>query len=117
MPSAGELLGRHLEASGRQDIDQLVGDYAEDAVVVSRGDVYRGRDEIREHFEEMFAGELGADSEFEMLGQDVAEGVATFTYRMETPEETWEFATDSLFVEDGKIAAHTAQVYVSPGDS
>lgn len=113
MRTAEELLGRHLEASGRQDIDQLVGDYAEDAVVVSRGEVFRGRDEIRTHFEAMFeGGAMDGDTEFEMLGQTVTDEVATFTYRMETPGETWEFATDTFVAREGKIAAHTAQVYV-----
>lgn len=119
MPSTEAILNRHLEASGNQDVDALLADYADDAIVISEGDVYRGRSEIRSHYEELFdrlAGGDGGEDEtgdFSLLRQVVEDDYITFSYRMETPDAVWEFATDTIVVEDGQIAAHISDAKVT----
>src|ERR1700685_3446706 len=50
-----EVFQHHAEALGAGDLDQIVADYADDAVFITPGGVRRGKDGIREAFTQLLA--------------------------------------------------------------
>jgi ketosteroid isomerase-like protein len=94
-----EIFQAHLSAIGAADLDAIVADYAEDAVLVTPDGVLRGRDDIRG----VFAGLLG-----------------------ELPDAAWDvptqhFVGDLLFIEWTAVAekarAEGVDTFVFAGDS
>lgn len=74
--SAEEIFDHHGQALGAEDLEGVVADYAEDAILIVQGDIYRGKD--------------GARAVFTQLLKDV-------------PQATWSlrtvFAGDVLYLE------------------
>ena len=94
-----EIFEHHVSAIGDADLDAIVADYAEDAVLVTPDGVLRGRDAIRG----VFAGLLG-----------------------EIPDAHWDIPTrhhvdDLLFIEWTAVAekarAEGVDTFVFAGDS
>ncbi len=94
-----EIFDHHVTAIGAADLDGIVADYAEDAVLVTPDGVVRGRDGIRE----VFAGLLG-----------------------EIPDADWDIPTrhhvgDLLFIEWTAVAekarAEGVDTFMFEGDS
>jgi ketosteroid isomerase-like protein len=50
-----EVFAHHGQAFGAEDLDEIVADFADDAVVISPVGVNRGKDGIREAFRQLFA--------------------------------------------------------------
>jgi ketosteroid isomerase-like protein len=48
--SPQEVFGHHAQALGAEDLDEIVGDYSDDAVFISPAGVQRGKDGIRQAF-------------------------------------------------------------------
>ena len=53
--SPQEVFAHHVEALGAGDLDQIVADYADDAVVISPTGVQRGLDGVRAAFTQLLA--------------------------------------------------------------
>jgi uncharacterized protein (TIGR02246 family) len=80
-----EVFAHHAEALGAGDLDEIVADYADDAVFITPAVVKRGKDGIREAFAQLLA---------------------------EVPNAAWELKTqvyedDALFLEWAAVAAAT----------
>ena len=56
-----EVFGHHVEALGAGDLDEIVADYAEDAVLITPAGVLRGTDGIRAAFTQLLADVPNAD--------------------------------------------------------
>lgn len=105
--STEEVLQHHLEAFGAGDVDGILSDYAEDAVVINENGVMKGHDEIRPLFD-AFVEEFGKPGmSFEMVDQKVEGEVAFIVWKAETADRTYDYATDTFVVRDGKIAYQT----------
>ena len=50
-----EVFSHHAQALGAGDLDEIVADYADNAVFISPGGVKRGKDGIREAFTQLLA--------------------------------------------------------------
>lgn len=80
-----EVFQHHAEALGAGDLDEIVADYADDAVVITPGGVNRGKDGVRAAF-------------VQLLG--------------DIPDAAWDLKTliyedDVLFLEWAAVAAQT----------
>ncbi len=77
-------LTRHTQAMMSGDIAAIVNNFAEDAVIFTQGETYRGHDQIRSFLEygmsNLPAGYMDA---FEVLWQDVAGEVVYLVYKAE----------------------------------
>lgn len=113
MSATESVLNHHLEAFVDGDIEELMDDYADDAVFVSEGTTLRGRDEIRELFEGMLAEFSDPSVSFTLDEQTVVDGYAYIRWHAETPDNEYEFASDTLVVRDGEIVAQTLAAVVS----
>jgi len=111
-----DVLEHHLTAFGEQDMAELLADYTDDSVLITNSGTYRGLDEIEGMMSELFAefGEPGTDF---ALDEQVVEGeVAYLVWHAETPDNVYEFATDTFVVRDGVIEVQTFAATVEPKD-
>lgn len=104
--STQEVLDAHLAAFGPgADIETVLADYADDAVVMTVKRTFRGRDAIRSFYADLFARvptEVWAL--WEVTRTNVEGEVAMLTWRLPPAVD---FATDTLVVRDGRIAYQT----------
>lgn len=56
-PSPADIVNRHMAAASAANIDALIGDYADDAVVLQAGQATQGKTAIRAIFVGLFGGE------------------------------------------------------------
>jgi ketosteroid isomerase-like protein len=80
-----EIFAHHASALMSRDVDELVADYAEDAVIITPAGLFRGRDGVREWVDGMLA---------------------------DLPDATWDVPTqvyegDVLFIEWSAVAKST----------
>ncbi|MFB6130431.1 MAG: nuclear transport factor 2 family protein [Salinigranum sp.] len=114
MSTTEDVLSRHLQAFGDQDMEGIMADYADDAVVVTEQATFRGPDEIRGLFDELFEEfskpgmTMGVDTEI------VEDDMAYITWHAETADNDYEFATDTFLIEDGEITKQTFAGKITP---
>jgi uncharacterized protein (TIGR02246 family) len=85
-----EVFQHHATALGAGDLDQIVADYADDAVFITPGGVQRGRDGIRAAFTQLLA-EV----------PDAAWDLKTQIYEGDVLFLEWAADAGARFVEDG----------------
>lgn len=112
-PSPAEVVQRHVNSGG--NLDAMIGDYADDAVVMQQGRVLQGKAAIRAFYANMFGGRPaagGADAPPPPPGGAPAGGPPKMTV-----DKVWEEgdvgfvnwhmgpvkATEEFLVRDGKI--------------
>lgn len=59
-PSPSEIVSRHMAAAGKGDVDAIVADYADDAVVMQANEVTQGKANIHALFQRLFGGRANA---------------------------------------------------------
>ncbi len=111
MTTTEEVLDAYREANAAGDMDRLVDLHADDAVVISRGEVFRGHDEIRAHYEALSEWMDDPGMEMELFEQVIEGDFVQFSYSLSTSEFAWEFGVDTIVVQDGEIVGHTVAVY------
>ena len=116
MSTTEAVLDHHLEAFGSQDLEETMADYSEGAVLVTHGETFRGHEEIAGVFEDLFA-EFSQDPvEFSLEEKRIVDEYAYIVWNADTPENTYEFATDTFVIRDGEIVAQTLGTVVTPKD-
>lgn len=112
--STADVLDHHLTAFGEQDISELLVDYTDDSVITSNIGTARGLDEIQALGERMFA-EFSQDGVEVTYDNREVEGEIGYTvWHAETPDNVYEFGTDTIVVRDGIIESQTFAVKVTP---
>ena len=114
MSTTESVLGHHLEMFGATDLDGIMEDYADDAVFISQDGVLRGTDEIREMYAELLPEFDDESVEFELDEQIVEDDYAYITWHAKTPDNVYEFASDTFVVRDGEIVAQTLAAEATP---
>ncbi len=119
----GKMYEEHIRMILDKDIDGLLNQYAEDAVLISsflkKPIYYRGRQQLREHFKGILGIQgLKVDIAFWAETQDpqTLMIVEAITMRTAEGESTMRFA-DSWVLRDGKIAIHFAGMVQYPDGS
>lgn len=118
LPESAEkdVLMHHLQAIGAGDVDAIMADYAEDAVLFTPNGALHGHNEIRTLFEAMVTGVLPPGSSFVMLQQIIEGEIAYIVWSAESDSYDIPFGTDTFFIHDGKIVTQTfaAQMEAKP---
>jgi ketosteroid isomerase-like protein len=114
MKSTGSVLEHHLEAFGAGDLDAILEDYTDDSVIVSNVGTYRGLDEIRGFFGGLFAEFEQEGSELSLDEQIIEGDHAYIVWHASTPDNEYEFATDTFDIVDGIITLQTLGAKVTP---
>src|SRR5690348_11704702 len=102
MGGTGDVLRHHLEALAAGDVEAIVSDYADDAIVISGQHTVRGLDGVRLMFKAVADNPPKIDIDVTTVEGDV--GYITWH------SDTASFGTDTFVVRDGKIVYQTVAV-------
>jgi ketosteroid isomerase-like protein len=102
-----EVFQHHAQALGAGDLDEIVADYADDAVFITPAGVRRGKDGIREAFTQLLADVPNADW---ALPTQIYEGDVLFLEWTATSAATKvEDGIDTFVFADGLIRVQTVR--------
>lgn len=102
-----KTLIHHLQSIGEGDIDGILSDYTEDAILITPDGTLRGHDEIRPLFEKFVSDILPVGSDFEISQQIIEGEVAYIVWSAESPGYKIPIGTDTFVIRDGKIVVQT----------
>ena len=114
MASTKSVLDHHLKCFGEGDLEGILSDYAQDAVLFTQNGPLRGADGIRPLFQAMIAEFAKPGAKFRMEQQFVEGDFAYMLWTAETAENVYELGTDTFVVQDGKIVAQSFTGKVIP---
>lgn len=103
MPTTESVLDEQLNRFGEQDMQGVLELYSEDSVVITNGTVLRGLDEIEGLFESLFAEFSHDEATFQLEDQVVDGDFGYIIWMAETPENIYEFASDTYYIPDDTI--------------
>lgn len=107
MSTTERVLEHHLDAFAEQDLDAVMEDYEDESTIITNMGTHSGLDEIEGLFEDLFADFSRSGSEIDVNQRAVEGDVAYIVWEGETPDNRYEFATDTFLVRDGVIETQT----------
>ena len=112
--STEAVLEHHLETFTEQDLEGVMADYGDDSVVVTNMGTFRGLEEIEGLFENLFA-EFSQEGASITMDEQLVEGEFGYiVWHAETPENDYEFATDTFHIPDDEIVFQTFAGKITP---
>jgi ketosteroid isomerase-like protein len=102
-----EVLQRHVTCFFEGDLEGLVSDYSEDAVLFTPHGPLKGHDALREFFRALIREFAQPGTTFSMQLQSIDGDFAYALWSAETADNVYEMATDTHVVRDGKIVAQS----------
>jgi ketosteroid isomerase-like protein len=111
-PNVGEsteqVLARHWRDFVAGDLESIMADYAQDALLVSAMGTMKGHPQIRLMFESIFSHLFPPGTSTLKLEKQSIEGEIGFIiWSGSAPKYEVPFATDTFWIRDGKIAVQT----------
>jgi len=100
-----EVFAHHGRAIGAGDINEIVTDFADDAVVITPAGVKRGKDGAREAFTQLFA-DL-PDAAWDLKSQIYADDVLMLEWAADAADSSADDGVDTLVFREGLIRAQT----------
>ena len=105
-----EVFSHHAQALGAGDLDEIVADYADDAVFITPAGVKRGKDGVREGFTQLLADVPNATWE---LPTQIYEGDILFLeWAADAARTRVEDGIDTFVFRDGLIRVQTVRYTV-----
>jgi ketosteroid isomerase-like protein len=114
MPTTGNVLDQHLKCFVENDLDGVVADYSTDAVLFVPDRPLKGQDAIKLFFQAFFAEFAKPGASFSMRQRYVEGDYAYILWSAETADNSYEAATDTFVVRDGKIVAQSFAAKITP---
>jgi len=102
-----EFANARLAAFGRGDVNALVAQYADDAIVITPQGTLRGPAQIRGMIEGIIAEFAQPGVSFDLIHRAVEGPVANFVWRAETGKNVWDLGAETYVLKDGKVAFQT----------
>lgn len=116
MSETEAVLDHHLEAFANQELGEIMIDYVEDSVVVTNVGVFRGLDEIEGLFADLFDEFSHQAATIEVDDTIVEDDFAYLLWHAKTPENVYEFCTDTFYVPEETIDFQTFAGKIEPRD-
>ena len=114
MPTTKDVLGQHLKCFGENDLDGVLADYSSDAVLFTPGSALKGIDAIKPFFRAFLSEFAKPGASFSMREQCVEGDYAYILWTAETADSSYEAATDTFVVRNGKIVAQSFAAKITP---
>lgn len=114
MTTTEAVLEHHLTTFAEQDLSGIMEDYTADSVVVTNLGTFRGLAEIEGLFEDLFAEFAQEGATIDVNQEIVEDEFAYIVWQGETPDNVYEFATDTFYVPDDKILFQTFAGKITP---
>jgi ketosteroid isomerase-like protein len=105
-----EILTHHLIAFGNNDLDEILEDYTEESVVITRQGMISGLPAIRKFFEDFFA-VIPSGSAFDMDQKIIVANIAYIVWNSESDLMKFPLGTDTFVFDGEKIKYHTVADY------
>jgi ketosteroid isomerase-like protein len=106
-----EVFAHHGQALGAEDLEDIVADYSEDAVLVVQKQVYRGKDGARQVFTQLLSDVPQAQWE---LDTAFADDVLYLEWKATGGGRTVQDGIDTFIFQDGMIRVQTVVYTVQP---
>ena len=105
-----QIVAHHMAAAAKGDVDGIVADYADTAVVFTPGGKTQGKAALRKMFEGIFGGPPGSRAPLEVQQQFYTKeiGYIVWVQNAGKPEELR--GSDTFLVRKGKIVAQTVML-------
>jgi ketosteroid isomerase-like protein len=104
---SGDLLQRHLSSFQNNNLDALIADYTNESVLVTPDSSYKGPEEIKSFFTDLFIHFPKKESNFELDKMVVSDDLVYIIWHGVTPSLDVPFATDTFIIKNGKIHQQT----------
>ncbi len=105
--TALEVLDHHVQTLGEGLVDEVVSDYAPDAMILTSDGAVKGRDAIRRFFANSVVNVLPPSSTLIMHHKWVEGELAFIIWTAESPFYSFSFGTDTFIIRDGLIQEQT----------
>ena len=114
MDSTQDVLDHHLKCFGEGNLEGILADYSWDAVLFTPTGPLNGIAAIKPLFEALLAEFAKPGMSFAMQRQFVQGDYAFILWNAETAENSYDAATDTLVVRNGKIVAQSFAAKITP---
>ena len=109
-----EVLDRHLKSFAEHDLDGVLADYSSDAVLFVPTGPLKGPDAIKPLFQSLISEFRKPGASFTLQQRSIEGDHAYIVWTAETADNSYELATDTFVVRDGKIVAQSFAAKVRP---
>jgi ketosteroid isomerase-like protein len=106
-----EVFAHHGQSLGAEDLEEIIADYADDAILVVQRKVYRGKDGAREVFTQLLSDVPQAEWE---LDQTFADDVLYLEWKATGGGRKVDNGIDTFIFKDGMIRVQTVVYTVQP---
>lgn len=106
-----EVFAHHGQSLGAEDLEEIVSDYAEDAILVVQKKVYRGKDGARQVFTQLLSDVPQAQWELDTVYVD---DVLYLEWKATGGGRKIEDGIDTFIFQDGMIRVQTVIYTVAP---
>ncbi|HEX3543463.1 MAG TPA: nuclear transport factor 2 family protein [Candidatus Acidoferrum sp.] len=107
MTTTSDVLDNHLKRFGENDLDGVLADYSSDVVLFIPDGPLKGLDAIKPFFHAIFSEFAKPGASFSMRQRYVEGDYAYILWSAETADNSYEAATDTFVVRNGKIVAQS----------
>ena len=114
MLSTSEVLDRHLNFFAKRDVAGILADYSSDAVLFTPTGSLKGTAAIKPLFQALVSEFAKPGSSFAVQHRSIEGDHGYILWTAETADNSYEFATDTFVVRNGKIEAQSFAAKVKP---
>jgi hypothetical protein len=107
-----EVFEHHGEALTSEDLDGIVADYADDAIVITPDGVRRGKDGVREVFVKLLGDLPGA--KWELPTMIFEDDILLLEWKAESEKVKADDGIDTFVFRDGMIRVQTVRYTLTP---
>lgn len=111
--NAETVLDNHLAAFTQQNLSAIMENYHEDSVLVTNIGTFSGRIGIERFFDDLFADFSQEGTTINICQRIVKQPFAYIVWRAKTPENVYEFATETFYIPEDEIQFQTLAVDLS----
>ena len=112
--STSDVLDRHLKSFAEHDVEGVLADYSSDAVLFVPDGPLSGAGAMRPLFQALISEFRKPGSSFRMQQRSVQGEYGYIVWTAETADNSYEYATDTFVVRNGKIVAQSFAAKIKP---
>jgi len=114
MTTTSDVLDNHLKCFGENDLDGVLADYASDVVLFMPDKPLKGLAAIKPFFQAILSEFAKPGASFTMRQRYIDGDYAYILWDAETADNSYELATDTFVVRNGKIVAQSFAAKITP---
>jgi hypothetical protein len=114
MPTTNDVVEQHLNRFYENDLEGVLADYSSDAVLFIPGRSLKSPNAIKLFFRTLLSEFAKPGASFSMREQRVEGDYAYILWSAETADNSYEAATDTFVVRNGKIIAQSFAAKITP---